>query len=58
MPTSNNFMSFVLEKQYALIYQDVVWHSFRTRNNKKYLKIDIYLIHSSTLPFQAIVTIT
>ena len=58
MPISNNFMSFVFEKQYALIYQDVVWHSFWTRNNKKYLKIDIYLIHSSTLPFQAIVTIT
>ena len=32
--------------------------SFWARNNKKYLKIDIYLKHTSTLPFPASVTVT
>ena len=38
-----------------LIYQVAV---SAARNNKKYLKIDIYLNHTSTLPFKASVTIT
>ena len=32
--------------------------SFWVRNNEKYLKIDIYYKHTSTLPFQASVIIT
>ena len=38
-----------------LIYQVAL---SRARNNKKYLKSDIYLNHTSTLTFQASVTIT
>ena len=56
VPISNKFASFLFEKQYALIYQVVV--SFWVRNNKKYLKIDIFLDHASTLPIQVSATIT
>ena len=58
VPSSNNFASFLFEKQYAHIYQVVAWCSFLARNNRKYLKIDYYVNHSSTLPIHASVTIT
>ena len=58
LPISNKFASFLFEKWYALIYQFVDSRFFLARNSKKYLKIDICINHTSTLPFQASVTIT
>ena len=55
---SNKFASFLFQKRYALIYQVVVSGFFWARNSKRYLKIDIYLKHTPTLPFQASFTIT
>ena len=55
---SNEFASFLFEIQHSLIYQVVFSRYFFFIINKKYLKIDIYLNHASTLLFQASVTIT
>ena len=56
MPSSTNFVSFLSEKEYKLVYHAVVWCFFL--GYKKYLKIDIYLIHSSNLSIQVSATIT
>ena len=58
VPISNKFASFLFEMRYAVIFQFGLSRFFWVRNNKKYLKIDIYLNHASKLPIQASVTIT